>query len=618
MFTKGLFLLAFIVLLAGPHAAAQFYYGSDGPIPLTIDSFKVAIKFVESDSLAYYKAAIESIARIESELSDDHMIDGFTAYSLSTGDNYNDFLDSLDSMNGVYLVEPYYLFPGIDSPMVVGETFCAAFDTSLSPAQIDSVNASFKVVVDHELYGMPGVYLLRNTDSSGSRVLALANTYHELQEVQFAHPEFGVRSKPCYYRFYDYYHPYQWQIKPVIGWPEGVNVWDFAGLDDPIVVAVLDDGIDSHEDLPADRILPGYDFAYYDNDPRPASHQGHGMACAGIIGASHSTDSMAGLQSSSGIISLDPHVWILPVRKYDDSGVGLTAIRNAEAVTYAWQNGADVISNSWGYFFPYYDSPTLDVALWNAYAHGRNGLGCPVIFAAGNCAQTWPEKVDYPARLPFCFSVGAIDFFGYRWDYSCYGPDLDVVAFSGDTDYRGDVWSLDQMGDLGVNPNLPVLWGWKCPSAEENDVDYDCHFGGTSAACPVASGVAALLLARRPTLTSGEVYYILRNSANTLFPWGPITPPQIEYGYGSVDAYRAMLSIARGDADNSGSVNIADAVYIISFMFKGGPYPQPDFLTGDADCDADVSLADAVYIVNYIFNGGPEPSICFAYEWKDR
>ncbi len=61
-----------------------------------------------------------------------------------------------------------------------------------------------------------------------------------------------------------------------------------------------------------------------------------------------------------------------------------------------------------------------------------------------------------------------------------------------------------------------------------------------------------------------------------------------------------------GDADGGGSISIGDAVYIINYIFGGGPAPDP-LVQGDADCNGVVSIGDAVYIINYIFGGGPAP-----------
>jgi hypothetical protein len=61
-----------------------------------------------------------------------------------------------------------------------------------------------------------------------------------------------------------------------------------------------------------------------------------------------------------------------------------------------------------------------------------------------------------------------------------------------------------------------------------------------------------------------------------------------------------------GDADGSGGVSIGDAVFIINYIFGGGPAPDPA-AAGDADCSGSVSIGDAVFIINFIFGGGPAP-----------
>ncbi len=61
-----------------------------------------------------------------------------------------------------------------------------------------------------------------------------------------------------------------------------------------------------------------------------------------------------------------------------------------------------------------------------------------------------------------------------------------------------------------------------------------------------------------------------------------------------------------GDADGSGGISIGDAVFIINYIFGGGPAPDPT-QAGDADCSGGVSIGDAVYLINFIFGGGPAP-----------
>jgi hypothetical protein len=61
-----------------------------------------------------------------------------------------------------------------------------------------------------------------------------------------------------------------------------------------------------------------------------------------------------------------------------------------------------------------------------------------------------------------------------------------------------------------------------------------------------------------------------------------------------------------GDANASGTVNISDAVYLIAYIFSGGPAPNP-LAAGDASCNGSVNISDAVYLIAYIFSGGPQP-----------
>ena len=61
-----------------------------------------------------------------------------------------------------------------------------------------------------------------------------------------------------------------------------------------------------------------------------------------------------------------------------------------------------------------------------------------------------------------------------------------------------------------------------------------------------------------------------------------------------------------GDANRSGDISVADVIYLINYLFKGGPAPNPTNI-GDANCVDGITVSDPVYIINYLFKGGPEP-----------
>ena len=50
-----------------------------------------------------------------------------------------------------------------------------------------------------------------------------------------------------------------------------------------------------------------------------------------------------------------------------------------------------------------------------------------------------------------------------------------------------------------------------------------------------------------------------------------------------------------GDADASGEADIDDVVYLINFIFSGGPEPVP-YESGDADCSGGVDIDDVVHV----------------------
>ncbi len=61
-----------------------------------------------------------------------------------------------------------------------------------------------------------------------------------------------------------------------------------------------------------------------------------------------------------------------------------------------------------------------------------------------------------------------------------------------------------------------------------------------------------------------------------------------------------------GDANFDATINIADPVYLVNYIFKGGAAPMP-YASGDANADGSLNIGDAVFLINYIFHGGPPP-----------
>jgi hypothetical protein len=71
-----------------------------------------------------------------------------------------------------------------------------------------------------------------------------------------------------------------------------------------------------------------------------------------------------------------------------------------------------------------------------------------------------------------------------------------------------------------------------------------------------------------------------------------------------------------GDANHDQKITVSDVVFLVNYLFKGGPAPwlrmaaDANGDTPDAGCNLPtVTVADVVYLVNYLFKGGPEPII---------
>jgi hypothetical protein len=65
----------------------------------------------------------------------------------------------------------------------------------------------------------------------------------------------------------------------------------------------------------------------------------------------------------------------------------------------------------------------------------------------------------------------------------------------------------------------------------------------------------------------------------------------------------------RGDVNQSGTITSADIIYLVNYVFKGGPAPLPTPTEGDVNCSGTITSADIIFLVNYVFKGGAPP-IC--------
>lgn len=73
------------------------------------------------------------------------------------------------------------------------------------------------------------------------------------------------------------------------------------------------------------------------------------------------------------------------------------------------------------------------------------------------------------------------------------------------------------------------------------------------------------------------------------------------------DPLPPMGGFVRADVNQDGVIDIADGIFLFSYLFAGGPAPRCDD-AADGNDDGEVSIADGVYVISFITSGGPAPT----------
>lgn len=451
--------------------------------------------------------------------------------------NLQQMLDSLNTLNIVKMASPVFRYGRVRQ--ITNDEFFVKFKSGVPFHEIEQLNAEYGVDILKSLED--GVYQLSVGNGAGLNGLLAANAYFLSGLADWAEPEFIYPNGELLdATVNDALWNEQWAhrntgqtvatgsdvgLSSVNGSPDAdmdVDLaWNItAGGNPDIIVGILDTGADlDHPDLQA-NIVAGYDFAENDNVPNDDA-VGHGTCTSGIVAAVG--------DNAIGVSGIAYQCKIMPVRIFDDAST-TTNQWIANGINWAWQNGADILSNSWGGGSP---SSLIDDAISNAKQNGRGGLGCVILFSSGNDGH---DPVNYPAYLSDVIAVGASNMFDEKknpgssdqqyWWGGNYGSALDIVAPT-------IIYTTDIAGSGGYSSG--------------NYIDV---FNGTSAACPNAAGVAALVLSVDPNLTSDEVQTIMEESTDRIekFPYNS-SGWNKHVGYGRVNAYKAVLAAQGFDSN---------------------------------------------------------------------
>jgi len=394
-------------------------------------------------------------------------------------------------------------------------------------------------------------------------IIAAVEHYKAIQGVMDAQP-IGIHKVNIEPNDWNYiYEPYQWHLPRI----QAPQAWDFETGNPDIIVAVMDTGVRYfHQDLgganasfsnptaaegnmwinvaekngiegvdddengyiddwigwdfvhvldnyPLMQCFPGEDCLDPDNDPR--DFQGHGTHCAGNVATmnnnSYSQASVTGGWgdgtfvggSGTGVKVMDLRIgWRAIYGILFDVGLVDMGFA-AQAMYYAAEKGAKIVSGSWGSDA----SGGIDEAIDYYLASG--GL---VFKAAGNDST---ETADHLCARDDVLCVAATDQNDCKASFSTYGTWVDISA-----------------------PGVGIWSSWH--NADDPINDYIATMDGTSMATPLAASVAALIWSQNPTWTAAQVRQQLFDSADPIDTLGCNIPYSGKLGAGRINAYRAV------------------------------------------------------------------------------
>ena len=330
--------------------------------------------------------------------------------------------------------------------------------------------------MDVEPYGLARIFVVE-TDAN-TDVLAITEALSNLPEIEYAEAMYIRELYDTQFTPNDAYYSQSWH-HPVVSNPEA---WDIQTGSDTVVIAIIDTGVDTdHPDLVANlwnnpnevagnlldddangKVDDIFGWNFVDGNANvnhewgwhPYNAEDHGTHCAGIAsGVTNNLIGIAGASHNSKIMTCK----IFPY---------VSDVAAANAIIYAADNGAHIISNSWG-------GGSSSNTIESAILYARNTMGSLVLFAAGNDDSSSPS---YPGANEGSLCVGATNSSDNRASFSNYGSWVDLCS-----------------------PGTSI-WSSVDPANPSHNNQYDA-WDGTSMATPLVAGIAALVKSHYPAIT---------------------------------------------------------------------------------------------------------------------
>ncbi len=353
-----------------------------------------------------------------------------------------------------------------------------------------------------------------------------------------------------------------------------------------VLISVFDTGFrTTHQSFAAayaeNRVLNEWDFVYNDNNADNEPWEGSSVW-------SHGTSTWSTCGGENPGVHYGPayEAQFIICKTEDYTQEVIQEEYNwVAAIEWCDSLGTDIVTSSLGYSDWYvtadYDGNTC-VTTIAADIAAQNGI--LVVNSAGNNGAG-TTTINAPADADSIVTVGAVTSGGTLSSFSSRGPSADGR----------------------IKPEVCAMGSSVSVASSTSNTSYGFS-SGTSFSCPLTAGVAAIVWGANPTWTNMQVREALMMTASNA------ASPNNNFGWGIINAWAALNyyfppSYVPGDADNNGALSIADAAFLINYIFAGGAAPTvPE--AADADCNGAISIADAVFLINYIFAGGPIPTIC--------
>ena len=583
-----------------------FYYHMDGEPQYLLQKYdEIAIPHSENiDSLRTLRFNGIRFSDMVKEVTFD--MHNFRAFKIK-----NDALDRKNwiqarnflAKNGI-AAWPVLTYHAENSPIVLDGTMNLVFPKYTNKEKQEEILEDYglKVIEIDEDMNFYKVLLPAGTDP-----FAIANSLFERQLVRWAQPNWIWHMIPLSTTPDDPYFAKQWHLTQI----NAPEAWDYetaAGKD--VRIAIVDTGVDlNHPDLNVLADL-GKDYVgnlngapnvptYGGTTKGGNDHEGvpHGTACAGLAAAK--TNNGMGVSASC---------WgcpIIPIRLIVDdyswtSGQSTDSDATLKALKYAVDNGAWVVSNSWGANDCAKVNQTTGLCMQctNVLAdnnssqavdygrtNGRNGKGTIFLWAAGNSHCNTGQN-NFLKDNDF-LTISALGQGGNLENYSNYGAEIDLGAGAGNntTDILGNQYgyACSATGLKGCRGNL------------DSAGDYTSGMSGTSAATPVAAGAVALMLAANPDIEFSGAMNCIKSSArkpstncsegswmqqNDEWIAGGSKEHSPCFGFGIVDAQAMVLGAKEGTCGSCIATASVDGCW-------GSYYDRDDDCDGvlDNDCD---------------------------------